>query len=232
MSEPVAGNITKAMFEVQKAMPTMSKDGEAKAGSFSYKFSTLPKIMKTLTPLFAEHGLLVTHSLTMIEDRVVLVTSIIHVESGEAVESVLPMAIDSNPQNFGKLMSYYRRYALCGLLGITSEDDTDAVELSRPNTQATAVHRSPNTSAQSSLPNYAPGAGGSGRDYVFPKGKHAGQTLGQVGYDKVKDLVNFYTDDGAKEAKGWCKDVVQNFALMQGPAYMEPQFDPGDTPNF
>lgn len=73
------------------------------------------------------------------------------------------------------------------------------------------------------VPNFATGgkdmviSDDEGGNYVIPSGKNKGKSLNELGYNKVKHLVDFFTDNGNKVARGWCGAVVKNFSLMKPP---------------
>jgi hypothetical protein len=52
-----------------------------------------------------------------------LVTSIIHLESGEFLVCEYPLAINLDPQKFASSITYARRYSLVTALGLMVEDD-------------------------------------------------------------------------------------------------------------
>jgi hypothetical protein len=59
------------------------------------------------------------------DERVILKTVIYHVESGEQISSELLLPQNTDPQKTGSAITYYRRYALCSLLGIVADEDDD-----------------------------------------------------------------------------------------------------------
>jgi hypothetical protein len=54
----------------------------------------------------------------------ILVTRLIH-ESGEFIESEMILPSHPEPQKFGSLITYYKRYQLQALLGVNTEEDDD-----------------------------------------------------------------------------------------------------------
>ena len=53
-----------------------------------------------------------------------LATVLMH-QSGQWIESALPVAPMADPQKFGGLLTYMRRYGLCAMLGLSADEDDD-----------------------------------------------------------------------------------------------------------
>jgi len=75
-----------------------------------------------------KHGI----GIRQVFDGQMLKTQMLH-ESGTCVDSVLPCPDDGlNPQDFGKKITYYRRYAIVAMLGLAPDDDDDAAGVGAP----------------------------------------------------------------------------------------------------
>ena len=114
-----------ALVAAQAEMPEIPMDG--KNPHFGSKFSTLGAVISKTRPVFAEHGLVVLQLPFGEAGNIGLTTRIIH-ESGEWVEETATMQIGTgaNPgQDFGKLITYLRRYSLGAAAGVYSDEDTD-----------------------------------------------------------------------------------------------------------
>ena len=110
-----------AFLKAQSEFPGISKDGKADAGSFSYKYGTLPAILRAVLPVLHENDL----ALTQLFSEGKIVTKLVH-ESGEMVSEMECSQSGLKPQDFGAKISYLRRYSLTAMLGISPDDDTDA----------------------------------------------------------------------------------------------------------
>jgi len=117
-------NIWSALSEFQAECPAINK---GKKG-YNYKYADLPAIMEVINPILKKHGLLIAQPL---EGRAV-VTKLIHIPTGQIEESRIdiPEGVTlqgmNQFQSDGSAITYYRRYALSSLLGIVTDDDTDA----------------------------------------------------------------------------------------------------------
>jgi len=120
-----------ALVSAQAAMPEIPMDGMNP--HYRSKFSTLKAVINGTRPVFAEHGLSVLQLPSGGNGEIGLTTRIIHT-SGEWIEETATMQIGSgtNPgQEFGKLITYLRRYGLAAAAGVYSDEDTDGEGMER-----------------------------------------------------------------------------------------------------
>lgn len=94
---------------------------------FKSKYADLGQVFQACKDALNENGLFVSQSTDYRDGVDVLVTRIYH-GSGNHIESVTRIicAKPNDPQAFGSAMTYARRYALAGILGIITDDDDDA----------------------------------------------------------------------------------------------------------
>ena len=93
---------------------------------FRNKYADLDAILEAIGTALHDAGLLLTQPTKLLESgSTVLITKVTHAESGESIESELPIAIPSDPQKLGASMTYYRRFSLCSLLAIAPDEDDD-----------------------------------------------------------------------------------------------------------
>ena len=117
----------------QKKHVRVSRDAEAKIPGRSYKYSTLDNILSEVIPALNECGLVLVQSVTMLDSgTLVLETKIIASDDASYIDSVMPLPEGVKPQDLGSAITYFRRYSVSALLGITSEDDDDAAAVSAP----------------------------------------------------------------------------------------------------
>ena len=94
-------------------------------GSYKFKYAELSDIYAATDPSLAANGLSHSGSIAPIQAKLHLVTTLMH-ESGEWLRSYMPLtAVNEGPQAFGSQLTYYKRYAISALLGVSSEDDDD-----------------------------------------------------------------------------------------------------------
>lgn len=118
--------ITKAIFDIQQECGFIGKDSTNP--HFKSKYASLEDIWSTLKPIFKKHGVMVSQVPgEIINGAIELVTTLVHVESGEAVltRGFMPVGKEG-PQAAGSAITYARRYFLCPMLGIVAGEDDDA----------------------------------------------------------------------------------------------------------
>lgn len=112
--------LTKALIGFHKAVDKIEKNARANYG----KFADLANVLSTVTPALHANGLAITQ--TFLEDS--LVTTLHHI-SGETIHGTVKLYIQDGrniTQEWGKAVTYQRRYAICSILGIVADMDTDA----------------------------------------------------------------------------------------------------------
>lgn len=137
MTEKPQGLVS-ALAQIQSEMPIVHKGMTAKiekktGGSFSYSYTDLADIVKTVYPLLGKVGLAFITAPRFMENRYVLVGSLEH-ESGESRSADFPLPERATPQELGSAITYGRRYLLGCLTGIVTgdQDDDGAAASARP----------------------------------------------------------------------------------------------------
>ena len=119
--------LLESMVKAQKEFVTLPKD---KSG-YGYKYTDLDTVITTVRPILAKNNLGFMQSLTMTEDNRPGITTRIFNTAGEWIEDTIAlpdvaMAKTNAAQNMGAAITYMKRYALSAILGISSDEDTDA----------------------------------------------------------------------------------------------------------
>jgi hypothetical protein len=92
---------------------------------FKTKYCSLDAIYSSCRSALAKHGLTLSHSVELLDGKSVLVTTLNHI-SGESMSNKIPMFIENQTsQGFASALTYGRRYAICSLLGLPTEEDDD-----------------------------------------------------------------------------------------------------------
>lgn len=116
-------NIYKALAKFQQEVPVLLKGTDG----YGYKYIQLEHIIAQINPLLKKHDL----GFTQLIDGSGLTTILFHHPSGEDISSscIIPecdMKGMNKFQSAGAGITYFRRYALSSMLGIISDQDTDA----------------------------------------------------------------------------------------------------------
>ena len=115
--------LTKALIQFHKDVDKIEKNARANYG----KFADLANVLSTVTPALLKNDLVLTQ--TFLENS--LVTTLRHV-SGEEISSVCHLILSegrNKTQEWGKAVTYQRRYAICSILGIVADMDMDGAML-------------------------------------------------------------------------------------------------------
>lgn len=115
-------NIAKALIEFQAKVSKIKKD--AKNPFFKSNYASLSNIQDAISNPLSESGLTYSQSPTGVNG---LCTILIHAESGEYLmdDFIMPVSKQNDPQAVGSAITYAKRYALAGVLGLNIDDDDD-----------------------------------------------------------------------------------------------------------
>jgi hypothetical protein len=125
-SESIA-ELLAALTEVQSCLPTMPKASQA----YGYKYTDLDTITQTIKPILSKHGIGYMQSVGGLAENALTLTTRIFNKKGEYIEDTAALPTITSTKNnaaqtLGMSITYMRRYALCAMLGITSDEDVDA----------------------------------------------------------------------------------------------------------
>ena len=98
---------------------------------YGYNYAPLDSIIKTIKPLLKSNGIGYIHQITQVEGSKTLQTKIFscddmndYLSSDLIIEDIAFKGMNKL-QALGASITYLKRYQLCALLGIVSEEDTD-----------------------------------------------------------------------------------------------------------
>lgn len=120
-------NINELMTALSKAQGKMKPAVFNKINPhFKSKYADLASIWDAIRVPFSENGLSVIQTVESKEGYThVMVTTLAHA-SGQFIRSEMPiMLTDTKPQALGSALTYYRRYALSAIAGVTADEDDD-----------------------------------------------------------------------------------------------------------
>lgn len=115
-------NISQALVKFQGQLKPVNKDSENPF--FKSSYADLSSILQSVMPLLSANGLALIQPMKVQDGATVLITSLIH-ESGETINSEMILPNHPDPQKYGSLITYYKRYQLQAMLGISTKDDDD-----------------------------------------------------------------------------------------------------------
>lgn len=115
-------NLSQALVKFQSQLKPVNKDSENPF--FKSHYADLSSILQSVMPLLSANGLALVQPMKVQDDHTILITKLIH-ESGETIESEMILPPHADPQKYGSLISYYKRYQLQALLGVSTKDEDD-----------------------------------------------------------------------------------------------------------
>lgn len=125
--------INSALVKFHSQLKPIAKDSENPF--FKSDYLSLSGILDAVRPILAVNGLAILQPMRVDAGVTILITRLIH-ESGESIESEMILPALSDAQKFGSLITYYKRYQIQALLGIsTREEDDDGNHVSQPQQQ-------------------------------------------------------------------------------------------------
>jgi hypothetical protein len=115
-------SLAKALIDFNGRVSKISKD--AKNPFFKSNYASLSNIQDAISKPLAESGIVYSQMPTGVNG---LCTILIHAESGEYIMDsyTMPVSKPNDPQAVGSAITYAKRYALAGILGLNIDDDDD-----------------------------------------------------------------------------------------------------------
>lgn len=130
-------DLAAALVAFQASAPSINKGRTAmietkSGGSYSYTYADLSDIWESIREPLKASGLAVTQALTGGSDGYMGIRTTVWHESGQCVSDTVQIAVTSRtPQEVGSQITYFKRYALSAVLGLSTEDDDDGAAASR-----------------------------------------------------------------------------------------------------
>lgn len=178
-------DLTAALIKAKKAFGPVKKNAEGQIENRTYRYATLSNILDTIGSALLDNDLaLIQHTVPAEPNFCRIHTRLIHAPSGQWIGCPTEMPCAStDPQAWGTVITYAKKYAISALIGIVFEEDDQDGKLpengggpvQHPITPAPAA---PPASAQQSFDDlpilagveYAPGVDDKGRPYIIAKG--------------------------------------------------------------
>jgi len=118
--------LTSALVKVQGELKAAKKTSENPF--YHHRYADLATVWELCRKPLSDNGLAIIQTTDEVGDKLILETLLCHT-SGEWIKGKLPITpVKQDPQGIGSAITYARRYALCSIVGITSEDEDDDAE--------------------------------------------------------------------------------------------------------
>lgn len=116
--------MTQALMAAQAQMKDAPHD--SKNPHFKSTYASLSSVRNATQAILAAHGLVITQTMDAgDEQRVCVVTTMLHTGGGRIESRLMIAALKEDPQAYGAAITYGRRYALAAICGISTEEDDD-----------------------------------------------------------------------------------------------------------
>ena len=120
--------IAAALAKAQGEFPEITFDSEVEVtmksgGKYRFKYATLTNIIRATRPALSANGL----ALVQTFENTALTTRLIH-SSGQQLTSTIELPIDDSMSNqdIGGVMTYFKRYSISAILGVSADADDDS----------------------------------------------------------------------------------------------------------
>jgi hypothetical protein len=93
---------------------------------FKNRYISLDSLLESVLPALTDVGILLVQEPTHINGEPALRTRLVHIESGDSLDSTMPLVLaKDDPQGQGSAITYARRYSLMSTLGLVADEDND-----------------------------------------------------------------------------------------------------------
>jgi hypothetical protein len=146
----MSAEINELATALSKAQSELESVGKGETG-YGYNYASLPATIQLVKPVLAKNSLAITQLVGNNSNGQPSVTTILMHSSGQFIKSVASMELVEMKscnvaQRAGAVYSYIRRYALQGILNISSEDnDASSNGLSKPTKTTTTAKKTTTT---------------------------------------------------------------------------------------
>lgn len=125
--------LSESLVKAQSEFVTLPKNVQG----YGYKYTDLDTVVMSIKPILAKYNLAFLQGLTMLENGKIGITTRVFNSIGEYIEDTVALpdvelAKGNSAQKVGAAITYMKRYALCAMLGISNDEDTDATTTQQP----------------------------------------------------------------------------------------------------
>jgi hypothetical protein len=121
-------DVHEALFRFQGETIKIPRNGNGVINGKEYAYAMLDDIISITRPFLQKHGLAITQPTEGVEIQTILS----HPASSTSISSKLPLGNPSSSQDMGSRITYFRRYMLASILGLSLETDIDGAKVALP----------------------------------------------------------------------------------------------------
>lgn len=124
------GELAKALAAAQGEMTAIAREKTADMEQYQYKYADLADVLDGCRPQLSKNGIAIVQSPYTDDDGAIGIATCLMHSSGEWMRGQIAHSMKLTKwQDLGGALTYLRRYALGAMVGVASEDDSDAAEL-------------------------------------------------------------------------------------------------------
>ena len=126
MTEPNQYNeLFKALIKAQSEFPEVKKTRRVKFNNVHYNYADLDDLVNAARPVLAKNNLGFLHRVNTNESGATFVECHLLHQSGQSIKCAVRVDLPKDPKQAGSLITYFKRYSLEAMLGITTNEDDD-----------------------------------------------------------------------------------------------------------
>jgi hypothetical protein len=114
-----------ALARAQANFAPITRSSVGQAGTRKYKYADLGAVIRATMPPLAAEQLSLRQPIRHRDGRMWVVTELHHSSGQYITDDGLPLSMNLKPQDLGSELTYMRRYGVCSMLGVASEEDDD-----------------------------------------------------------------------------------------------------------
>ena len=142
-----------ALAKAQADFPELIKNQKADTGKYTYRYVDLAELFKLTRPILNKHGIAVSQLVNTTnngEGRLIVVDTYLFHEGGGYLHNHLELPLAKSDhmnyyQSFGTADTYARRYSYESIIGVASQEDTDAQDIKGNGEKGTEKSGKPGT---------------------------------------------------------------------------------------
>jgi len=201
-------DIYQALIAAQGEFKPIPKTKKVNFGNVKYSYADFDDLVQCVRPILCKNSLAFVHRInTELDHTTFMECEILH-KSGQSIGCKLEIKLPDDPKQAGAIITYFKRYTLEAMLGVTTNEDTDATvqeapkSVDKPKSKSTGAKSSTITEAQRKRLFAIAGEKKLGKEQMEPLLKGFGfdssKDISKAAYDKIIEAVQIYSVENKK----------------------------------
>ena len=125
-------DIYQALIAAQGEFKPIPKTKKVNFGNVKYSYADFDDLVQCVRPILCKNSLAFVHRInTELDHTTFMECEILH-KSGQSIGCKLEIKLPDDPKQAGGIITYFKRYTLEAMLGVTTNEDTDATVQEAP----------------------------------------------------------------------------------------------------